>query len=735
MNNKFHVLDHPMLVYAGHVTTGHTKDLQPGIIGVFDAKSGNAVAPATINANVPVRFAQGSYHKKDALGTFFTGLKKSLKTVDFLPKDVMHVEYSPFRNSQNEKWIFGFDGVSTTETLKFECGKTHKFRVRVYGEGVYNLFTKQILRDVSVTTACCDSDECSDGCPDNTVNCNKYTQELVKAINKDVEISKFVRAEVVYPNIVTKTPGYKTRRLSICDNGDQEAQNAVQRTYPTLHITRISREGSISTYETNCLLNSNAAGLTSDYIPTTDVLLSVCNECASGYTLVGAQDVYTIIRNQTDFSTTADVIADYSALDIATIPTTDVNTTTNVITEVAHNFVTGQRVVYSNGAGTTLAGLTTAHTYYVIKLTADTFSVATTAALAFAGTAIDLTGTGNNAQTFRPTYDVTVLQTTPTEVILQLVTEEGVSLTAVTDNGVDTLIKNSTRPAKCTATTPTAVSWVDGLNKNVATRTMTMTVGKTCGDANRLAELQAYYVDNTTVTSVALTTVGVCEDGYTITQTSDCFGEDGCLTEELPTFQAIPTFDGNMWENAVIANTTTTDLATAGKCGIRLEVSSNYTKFDECSFIPEDYYTYKPTFMEIWEVEENGAPCKAQVKARKIQNAIQKNQDGEWARREYINLAAYLYQAAFDNDARLRTILEQDLAYIIDRNAFYNVYYIKYKQYRGNNMMGNMQNAEVYEIPIIVKDGIDTAGFETYLNSMFASWGVVVKPRTDQPNY
>ena len=69
MNNKFHVLDHPMLVYAGFTSTGHSKDLMPGIIGVFDAKSGNAVAPANINMHAPVRFAQGKKKKKDALGT------------------------------------------------------------------------------------------------------------------------------------------------------------------------------------------------------------------------------------------------------------------------------------------------------------------------------------------------------------------------------------------------------------------------------------------------------------------------------------------------------------------------------------------------------------------------------------------------------------------------------------------------------------------------------------------
>src|SRR5688572_6314859 len=133
MSNKFHVLDHPMLLYAGFTTSGHTKDLQPGIIGLFDDKTRNAVTAATINAHRPVMLAQGSYHTKDALGTFYTGLKKSTKTADFLPSDVMHIEYSPFRDSQNEKWILGYDGMND-ESINWTCGKTHKFRFRVYGE-------------------------------------------------------------------------------------------------------------------------------------------------------------------------------------------------------------------------------------------------------------------------------------------------------------------------------------------------------------------------------------------------------------------------------------------------------------------------------------------------------------------------------------------------------------------------------------------------------------------------
>ena len=82
-----------------------------------------------------------------------------------------------------------------------------------------------------------------------------------------------------------------------------------------------------------------------------------------------------------------------------TIATSAVNTSTEVITITNHGMLTGDRVLYDNAGGTTLAGLSDDTVYYAIKVSANTIKLATNAANATAGTAIDLTGTGNNAQT------------------------------------------------------------------------------------------------------------------------------------------------------------------------------------------------------------------------------------------------------------------------------------------------------------------------------------------------
>ena len=86
-----------------------------------------------------------------------------------------------------------------------------------------------------------------------------------------------------------------------------------------------------------------------------------------------------------------------------TVTTSNVNTSTEIVTITGHGLSTADAVFYNNGGGTTLAGLTNDTVYYVIKISDNTIKLATNATNANAGTAINLTGTGNNSQTFSGT--------------------------------------------------------------------------------------------------------------------------------------------------------------------------------------------------------------------------------------------------------------------------------------------------------------------------------------------
>ena len=74
---------------------------------------------------------------------------------------------------------------------------------------------------------------------------------------------------------------------------------------------------------------------------------------------------------------------------------------TDICTKANHGYKNGLKVQLTTT--TTLpAGLSLATDYYVIYLSANTFSLATSAALALAGTAIDITSTGTGTHTITP---------------------------------------------------------------------------------------------------------------------------------------------------------------------------------------------------------------------------------------------------------------------------------------------------------------------------------------------
>lgn len=82
----------------------------------------------------------------------------------------------------------------------------------------------------------------------------------------------------------------------------------------------------------------------------------------------------------------------------------NVITATGIDNHAHSELQTGQAIVYNNVGGTVITGLTNATTYFLIRISATTFSLATTRANAVAGTAIALTGDGTGTHNFTATY-------------------------------------------------------------------------------------------------------------------------------------------------------------------------------------------------------------------------------------------------------------------------------------------------------------------------------------------
>ena len=95
-----------------------------------------------------------------------------------------------------------------------------------------------------------------------------------------------------------------------------------------------------------------------------------------------------------------------------TILAANVTTATDTIAYTAHGLGAGDVVKYFHGGGTAATGLTNNTTYYVIAsgLTVDAFKVSATDG----GAAVDISGTGNNAQYFELATAVATNQATAT---------------------------------------------------------------------------------------------------------------------------------------------------------------------------------------------------------------------------------------------------------------------------------------------------------------------------------
>lgn len=88
------------------------------------------------------------------------------------------------------------------------------------------------------------------------------------------------------------------------------------------------------------------------------------------------------------------------SFDKESVASADVNISTDSITLVSHGASTGDVFHYDAGGGAAINGLTDGATYFVIRSDEDTLKLAASAPDALANIAIDLTGTGNDEQSF-----------------------------------------------------------------------------------------------------------------------------------------------------------------------------------------------------------------------------------------------------------------------------------------------------------------------------------------------
>ncbi len=195
-------------------------------------------------------------------------------------------------------------------------------------------------------------------------------------------------------------------------------------------------------------------------------------------------------------------------------------------------------MVYSNGGGTTVVGLTNGATYFVIKVDNDNVKLATTKANAFAGTQITLSDGVGAAHTLTSASTATFLENTGGSArVLISVDSDNPELVALLADIVTPL---GNVGAVCTPPAGTTVSWSSCDTGYKVERTLSLTITDDC--ATDLAAVQAAYPNDT----ITLEESANCNSRYELVQVSETIHTD-CEFGVPPVFADVQPYHGIEW--------------------------------------------------------------------------------------------------------------------------------------------------------------------------------------------
>lgn len=163
---------------------GNTADLTAGQIGLFDAKTFQAITAVT---SKPFILAQGSYFTNDKIGPVHGGYKESVKSKVINPKYISKVWTACGELAQNQVVEVSASGA--------ECGTTYYLRLDLKGSPALRFLSHNIYRTVDAFTGCC-NDDCSAGCTNELVDPTIVTINWAKQILERPILPNFVKLVV-----------------------------------------------------------------------------------------------------------------------------------------------------------------------------------------------------------------------------------------------------------------------------------------------------------------------------------------------------------------------------------------------------------------------------------------------------------------------------------------------------------------------------------------------------------
>ncbi len=259
----------------------------------------------------------------------------------------------------------------------------------------------------------------------------------------------------------------------------------------------------------------------------------------------------------------------------------------------------------------------------------------------------------------------------------------------VTASGADIVEFSHTQEATCNFAAPNPIAYTTCGTGISSSRTLKINQLNRldCTNGDRLADLRSILagvkgIQLNTLTKIA----GVsCADDYTVQQSSiDCLDED-CLTNNVTfNYEDLPAFENQSWE---VVPPVVTENANR-RCGIRISAGYIDPKFGNCSFDPMDYYETEPIKMEVSLLVEDASACDWNTMPSQLQTQIGRSsrQSGEDIVRESImKTDAYVrHIRQYDADPRMREAFDKNLLDMVDRKAFYKLYYVSFGASYGN---------------------------------------------------
>lgn len=297
--------DRQFVLLGGAVkTTGGSLDLTRGEIGFFDpgtVTENGAVAISSFKGLSKSKLFEIRYRETDNDTISRSMSSKTYKSFPFSLENVLELRVSTpkITEAQVDEVVVGWNGIDNSTALKFRRGESKNATIELSGEAIgmlgYPLNTVQVPMFFDAGSRYLDECEEFDFCTE--IECTKIVENAIEVFKQfklrgGVPVTDYVEITPIRSCRPTETEiPYRFYSLTLCDTGDDSALALVRQQYPGIHIERVNRTGSISTYE---LLQLGSSPAPTAFQQTLPSLIKGCKDCPAGYDATLGGFVYAI---------------------------------------------------------------------------------------------------------------------------------------------------------------------------------------------------------------------------------------------------------------------------------------------------------------------------------------------------------------------------------------------------------------------------------------------------------